>query len=44
MVDVVLVGVVEPWPDAVRRTIAKAMSTIGTPRMKNGMSSGAKKK
>ena len=31
-----------PW--AVRRMKAKVMSTMGTPRMKNGMKSGAKKK
>ena len=31
-----------PW--AVRRMKAKVMSTMGTPRMKKGMNSGAKKK
>ena len=44
VVDVVLVGGVEPGPSAVRRMKAKAMSTRGTPRMKKGMNSGAKKK
>ena len=39
-----LSGVWKPAPRAVRRTKAKAMSTSGTPRMKNGMNSGAKKK
>ena len=39
-----LSGVENPVRLAVRRTKAKAMSTIGTPRMKNGMNSGAKKK
>ena len=39
-----LSGVENPVPLAVRRTKAKAMSTIGTPRMKKGMNRGAKKK
>ena len=39
-----LSGVANPVRLAVRRTKAKAMSMRGTPRMKKGMNSGAKKK
>ena len=39
-----LSGVWKLVPRAVRRTKANAMSTRGTPRMKKGMRSGAKKK
>ena len=39
-----LSGVWNPVPRAVRRMKAKAMSTMGTPRMKKGMKRGAKKK
>ena len=44
VVEMVLVGGRDRRSSWARRTIANAVSRIGTPRMNSGMNSGAKKK